>query len=103
MHQYLQELGQGVQHMACRVQNLPHFIMRANKYREVTGEGLSFLNIPRSYYGYLQEKQFPQLSDEQFELLCSVLSDADIIDKGRVVRMEASLDDIVGVLTAPDN
>jgi hypothetical protein len=50
---FLQQLGQGVQHIASRVENLTDFVQRANDYREITGEGFTFLNIPRSYYGVL--------------------------------------------------
>jgi 4-hydroxyphenylpyruvate dioxygenase-like putative hemolysin len=51
VHLFLDQLGQGIQHIASRVPNLVDFIQRANTYRDVTGQGLSFLGIPRSYYG----------------------------------------------------
>jgi hypothetical protein len=35
------------------VENLVDFVERCNCMREVTGEGFSFLKIPRSYYGIL--------------------------------------------------
>jgi hypothetical protein len=54
VHGFIEELGQGVQHVASRVGDLISFIQRANDYRKVTGEGFTFLNIPRSYYGVLQ-------------------------------------------------
>jgi hypothetical protein len=38
------------------VENLVDFVQRGNDYREITGEGFTFLNIPRSYYGVLSEK-----------------------------------------------
>jgi 4-hydroxyphenylpyruvate dioxygenase-like putative hemolysin len=50
---FLQELGQGVQHVASRVENLVDFVQRGNDYRRITGEGFTFLRIPRSYYGVL--------------------------------------------------
>lgn len=53
VHGFLKEIGQGVQHIASRVENLVDFVDRCNKMREVTGEGFSFLKIPRSYYGIL--------------------------------------------------
>ncbi len=102
VHQYLQELGQGVQHMACRVQNLPLFIHRANKYRQVTGEGLSFLNIPRSYYGYLQPRHFAQLESSEFDQMCTALHAAGIVDNGLVVKMSATRSEIEDVLTSTD-
>jgi 4-hydroxyphenylpyruvate dioxygenase-like putative hemolysin len=48
---YLEEIGQGVQHIASRVEDLQGFIERVNNYRSITGRGFTFLNIPRSYYG----------------------------------------------------
>ncbi|CAJ1902481.1 unnamed protein product [Cylindrotheca closterium] len=51
VHGFLEEIGQGIQHVASRVGNLVEFIQRCNDMREVTGEGFTFLNIPRSYYG----------------------------------------------------
>jgi len=53
VHLYVEQLGQGVQHLASRVPDLVSFVERANWYREVTDEGLAFLKIPRSYYGTL--------------------------------------------------
>eukprot|EP00301_Raphidiophrys_heterophryoidea_P016448 c26023_g1_i1.p1 GENE.c26023_g1_i1~~c26023_g1_i1.p1 ORF type:complete len:693 (-),score=153.72 c26023_g1_i1:713-2674(-) len=53
---FLKEIGQGVQHIACRVDDLCGHVQRANDLREVTGEGFTFLNIPRSYYGVLTQK-----------------------------------------------
>jgi hypothetical protein len=54
---FLKEIGQGVQHIASRVDNLIDFVQRANDYREMTGEGFTFLRIPRSYYGTLSTNQ----------------------------------------------
>eukprot|EP00657_Telonema_sp_P-1_P000571 TRINITY_DN1108_c0_g1_i1.p1 TRINITY_DN1108_c0_g1~~TRINITY_DN1108_c0_g1_i1.p1 ORF type:complete len:667 (+),score=243.27 TRINITY_DN1108_c0_g1_i1:142-2142(+) len=53
VHWFIEELGQGVQHVATRVANLTAFIERVNNYRAITGMGFAFLNIPRSYYGRL--------------------------------------------------
>lgn len=53
VHGFLQELGQGIQHVASRVENIVDFVQRANDMRKITGEGFSFLRIPRSYYGIL--------------------------------------------------
>lgn len=100
VHQYLEELGQGVQHMACRVQDLPLFIHRANRYRQVTGEGLSFLNIPRSYYGYLQHKHFLQLDEMEFKSMIGTLEAAELIDRGGVVKFDLKRDEAWAVLKA---
>ncbi len=51
VHGFLEELGQGIQHVASRVDDLPKFVQRGNDFRRMTGEGFTFLNIPRSYYG----------------------------------------------------
>ena len=51
VHGFLEELGQGIQHIASRVDDLVAFVQRANDSRKITGEGFTFLNIPRSYYG----------------------------------------------------
>jgi hypothetical protein len=60
VHGYLQEIGQGVQHVASRVSNLVDFVQRANDNRKITNQGFSFLNIPRSYYGVLTAEQLMQ-------------------------------------------
>ena len=48
VHAFLQQFGQGVQHLASRVQDLIAFVERVNNYRLMTGRGFSFLSIPRS-------------------------------------------------------
>ena len=53
MHHFLEEMGQGVQHIASRVDNLTKFIASVNKKRKITGHGFTFLRIPPSYYGRL--------------------------------------------------
>ena len=53
--QYLEQMGQGVQHVASRVDDLVALVDRANELRDATGEGLAFLNVPRSYYGDLPD------------------------------------------------
>jgi 4-hydroxyphenylpyruvate dioxygenase-like putative hemolysin len=55
VHLYLKEIGQGIQHIASRVSDLPAIIQRANDMRKATGAGLSFLSIPQSYYGFLRK------------------------------------------------
>lgn len=56
VHGFLVEIGQGIQHVANRVENLVEFVSRCNEFREITGEGFTFLQIPRSYYGVLSKK-----------------------------------------------
>lgn len=38
VHGFLKELGQGIQHIASRVDNLVAFVQRANDSRKITGE-----------------------------------------------------------------
>ena len=38
VHLFLKEIGQGVQHIASRVENLVTFVQRGNDYREITNE-----------------------------------------------------------------
>ena len=40
VHGFLQEIGQGVQHVASRVENLVSFVQRCNEYRQITDEGV---------------------------------------------------------------
>ena len=58
VHGFIEEIGQGVQHVASRVVDLVSFIQRANDFRQITNEGFTFLNIPRSYYGVLSADAF---------------------------------------------
>ena len=53
VHGFVLQLGQGIQHVASRVDDLVSFVERVNNYRAMTGGGFSFLDIPRSYYGVL--------------------------------------------------
>ena len=69
VHGFIEEIGQGVQHVASRVSDLITFIQRANDYRKVMGEGFSFLNIPQSYYGVLMKAQFFKKVDSTESLL----------------------------------
>jgi hypothetical protein len=39
VHGFLQELGQGVQHIASRVENIVDFVQRCNDWRDMTNEG----------------------------------------------------------------
>lgn len=47
VHGFLQEVGQGVQHVASRVENLVEFVQHGNEYREITGEGASIARDTR--------------------------------------------------------
>mmetsp|Transcript_25782 Transcript_25782/g.40449 ORF Transcript_25782/g.40449 Transcript_25782/m.40449 type:complete len:740 (+) Transcript_25782:77-2296(+) len=56
VHGFLEEIGQGVQHIASRVDDIISFVQEANDRRKIFGEGFTFLNIPRSYYGVLTKE-----------------------------------------------
>eukprot|EP00986_Skeletonema_menzelii_P002949 scaffold855_cov140-Skeletonema_menzelii.AAC.10 len=56
VHGFLEEIGQGIQHIASRVDNIISFVQEANDRRKIFGEGFTFLNIPRSYYGVLTKE-----------------------------------------------
>jgi hypothetical protein len=50
VHGFLNEIGQGVQHVASRVQNLVEFVQRCNEYREITGEGITSYVFTYAYF-----------------------------------------------------
>merc|ERR1719413_116976 len=80
---FLKELGQGVQHIASRVPDLSLLVQRANDYRRMTGAGFSFLQLPRSYYGYLTAKRLAKAAalDEALAERCvEALRKAGIVD-----------------------
>ena len=88
VHWFLEELGQGVQHVASRVKDLPAFIEQANHYREMTGEGFTFLNIPRSYYGRLTLKSMEDYTG----------APADVCEKAFNGMVKNNLMDLTGVV-----
>ena len=63
VHGFLRDLGQGIQHLASRVENLVDFVQNANDARQALGEGFAFLRIPRSYYGTLDVSQLLPTED----------------------------------------
>jgi len=94
VHLYVEQLGQGVQHLANRVPNLVSFVERCNRYREVTGEGLSFLRIPRSYYGRLTPEDLcvvaPGLGAAGAAAVVTRLQVAGLSDLQGVVALDAT-------------
>lgn len=90
---FLKELGQGIQHIASRVEDLGMLIQRANDYRKVTGAGLSFLSIPPSYYGYLTGKRLEKeagLSPAAAEECLAALREAGILDVKNIVSLDTT-------------
>ena len=99
VHGFLEEIGQGIQHVASRVADLPSFVQRGNDYRKITGEGLTFLNIPRSYYGVLMESQFDQvLSPVAARAIMNVCESTQITSAEGAVDLELTRDDISRLL-----
>jgi len=101
VHLYLKEIGQGVQHIASRVKDLPAMVQRANDYRKMTGAGLSFLSIPLSYYGSLTAKQLSQDAEIELSLAercVSALREAGIVDKSDIVSLETTHEQVVAAL-----
>jgi len=60
---YLNEMGQGVQHIASRCSDIVTLISRIKFYHAVTGSAFTFLNIPRSYYGRLSVDDLCKAAD----------------------------------------
>jgi len=99
VHGFLQEIGQGIQHVASRVADLPAFVQRGNDYRKITGEGLTFLNIPRSYYGVLMESQFDQvLSPLAAHAVMDVCETAQLTSPEGAVDLELTREEIADLL-----
>ena len=95
VHGFLQELGQGVQHIASRVENIVDFVQQANDTRRMTGEGFSFLNIPRSYYGILQPGDLPK---DCREAVWEALQVAGIMDLDGSVDLDATRESLGTIL-----
>eukprot|EP00475_Leptophrys_vorax_P005333 TRINITY_DN13235_c0_g1_i1.p1 TRINITY_DN13235_c0_g1~~TRINITY_DN13235_c0_g1_i1.p1 ORF type:complete len:733 (-),score=262.88 TRINITY_DN13235_c0_g1_i1:66-2264(-) len=94
---FLQEMGQGVQHLASRVDDLVSFIQQTNNYRLMTNQGFSFLRIPRSYYGRLTvaEMNNAGLSDQLAEAIMASLLAARLMDKNGIVSLDIADEEIV--------
>jgi len=52
--------------VASRVADLPTVVQRANDYRTITGLGLAFLSIPRTYYGLLDASLLEECLNEAY-------------------------------------
>ena len=111
VHGFLQEIGQGVQHVASRVADLPAFVQRGNDMRKITGEGFTFLKIPRSYYGVLMESHLvngigPKNGNNKTEILspsCAqavmeVCRETGIIGPDGAVNLDLTRQDIIKIL-----
>jgi hypothetical protein len=55
------------------------------------GEGFQFLNIPRSYYGFLRAEDFEgYLSVEEYKELDARLQSAELMDEHGIVDIDIS-------------
>jgi len=96
---FIRELGQGVQHIASRVDDLISFVERVNNYRSMTSGGFAFLNIPRSYYGVLSQESLlrhgcsQELAQDTMEALqqAGLSSSCGVIDLDITLQQIASL------------
>jgi len=90
------------------VNDLIAFIQKANDFRKITGAGLSFLMIPRSYYGYLSAENLS--ADSGLELAScncwiAALKEAGICDGKDIVDLNVTVERVRSVLPedAPDS
>ena len=106
VHGFLDEIGQGIQHIASRVEDLPAFVQRGNDFREITGEGFTFLKIPRSYYGVLTAKLLKDslvgLSDDCAEEIMECCAVNGIMSEG-AISLYVSADEVRGHLLDLNN
>lgn len=97
VHGFLKELGQGIQHVASRVEDLVAFCQRANDYRNITGEGVSFLQIPRSYYGVLTMHQLETgagVTKATAEAILEACHEQGIITSDGAVNLDLTRDEM---------
>lgn len=101
VHTFVKEIGQGVQHIAALVEDLPSLIQNANDYREMTGAGMAFLQIPRSYYGYLDVKHLAKecrLDEARAKGHVAALKKAKVVDERNIVDLNVSKESLAAVL-----
>lgn len=70
--------------------DLTSFVERTNQYRKMTGRGFTFLNIPRSYYGYLTVENLvaEQVPEGVATAVFAKLQDAGLMNKAGIVEMD---------------
>jgi 4-hydroxyphenylpyruvate dioxygenase-like putative hemolysin len=101
VHGFLDEIGQGIQHVASRVEDLPAFVQRGNDFREITGEGFTFLKIPRSYYGVLTAKLLKEsvgLSNDCVEEIIDCCDVNGIMSMEGAVSLQLTSEELKGHL-----
>jgi len=103
VHLYLKEIGQGVQHVASKVADLPALVQRANDFRKITGAGLSFLSIPRSYYGILRSQCLSKAAGIDVataERCVEAVTKAGVCSQTGEVDLNVTLERVVAALPA---
>lgn len=105
VHGYLEQIGQGIQHLASRVEDLVGFISRVNLMRETTGQGFTFLNIPMSYYGRLEAGDLAAvgLTKPASEELFAALTQAKLVSLTGIVPVnitDAQTEAVFATLTS---
>jgi len=101
VHGFLKEIGQGVQHIASRVLDLVGLISTANRMRNVTGQGFSFLKIPMSYYGFLSAERLAHDSGVTLDVAgvaVTALQAASIVSSVGVVDIDSTADRVRAAL-----
>ena len=101
--QFLREIGQGVQHIANRCDDVVSLISRVNYYETVTGEAFTFLRIPRSYYGRLTVNDLVNntklKSSTEAEELMNHLEREEVIDRHGICDLNVSEEKIRHVIS----
>ena len=95
VHSFLEELGQGVQHIALRVDDLIGVVQRMNNMNRENSCTLSFLSIPRSYYGRLTQESLlneTNICASTADNVMQALRQASLLDKNGFVDLDASLE-----------
>ena len=99
VHLFLNEIGQGVQHVASRVEDLVSFVQQVNDQRRITGEGFTFLNIPRSYYGVLDAADMQKIvSRECATQIWNALDHNNLVAHDGAVDLDLSQNGLSSVL-----
>lgn len=88
---FLREIGQGVQHLASRCDDLVAFVSFASLMKRATGRGFEFLDVPRSYYGRLAQVHLVDLVDDP-RLAMDRLRSSAIVDDAGLVDLDADLE-----------
>jgi 4-hydroxyphenylpyruvate dioxygenase-like putative hemolysin len=100
VHAFLQEIGQGIQHVASRVDDLVAFVQAANDKRQLLGEGFTFLNIPRSYYGVVAARDISSagVTSDCAEAIVQVLRARCILELDGALELNVTRNTVCDIL-----